>query len=138
MDHNFTCIIIDDEELARQELIKLLAAYPQIEIVNQAASGQKGIKLIEKHQPDIIFLDLEMPVMNGFEMFSKLKKQPKVIFMTNVDEAAFKIFDQKALDYLLKPFQKADLAKNINKLNITHKPLALPLENLLAQLKSKL
>jgi two-component system LytT family response regulator len=138
MESKFTCIIIDDEESARKELIKLLDAYPQIEIVDEAANGQEGIKVIEKHQPDIIFLDLEMPVMNGFEMFSKIKKQPKVIFMTTLDEAAVKIFEQKALDYLIKPFEKEALAKNIEKLNITHKPLALPLKNLLDQFKLKL
>jgi two-component system LytT family response regulator len=138
MENKFTCIIIDDEELARQELIKLLTAYAQIKIIAEATSGQEGLKLIEKHQPDIIFLDLEMPLMNGFEMFSKLKKQPKVIFMTTLDEAAIKIFEEKSLDYLLKPFEEEALEKNIQKLNITHKPLAQPLKNLLDQFKLKL
>jgi two-component system LytT family response regulator len=138
MDLKFSCIIIDDEESAREELIKLLAVYPEIEIIDQATSGQDGIKQIEKHQPDLIFLDLEMPVMNGFEMFSKLKKQPKVIFMTTLDEGAFKIFEKKGLDYLVKPFQKSALAKNIAQLKVTHKPLAMPLKNLLEQFKLKL
>lgn len=138
MDLKFSCIIIDDEESAREELINLLADHQEIEIIDQAASGQEGIKLIEKHQPDLIFLDLEMPVMNGFEMFSKLKKQPKVIFMTTLDEGAFKIFEEKGLDYLIKPFQKAALAKNIAQLKVIHKPLAMPLKNLLDQFKLKL
>ena len=137
MNHKFTCIIIDDEELARQRLIRLITPYNVFEVIAQATNGQEGLKLVEEHQPDVIFLDVEMPVMNGFEMLSKVKKQPKVIFTTAYDQYAIKAFEENSLDYLLKPVEKDRLEKCIAKLQATHKPMEMPLQQLLAQLKPK-
>jgi two-component system LytT family response regulator len=85
----------------------------------------------------MIFLDIEMPVMNGFEMLSKIKKQPKVIFTTAYDQYAIKAFEENSLDYLLKPIEKERLEKSMERLQETHKPMALPLQQLLDQLKPK-
>lgn len=137
MTNSISCIIIDDEELARQRLIRLLTPYSFINIIAQASNGLEGLKMVEKHQPDLIFLDIEMPVMNGFEMLSKVKKQPKVIFTTAYDQYAIKAFEENSLDYLLKPIEKERLEKSIQKLQETHKPMALPLQDLLDQLKPK-
>jgi two-component system LytT family response regulator len=137
MTNTFSCIIIDDEELARQRLIRLLSPYTFINIIAEATNGQEGLKLVEKHQPDLIFLDVEMPVMNGFEMLSKVKKQPKVIFTTAYDQYAIKAFEENSLDYLLKPIEKERLEKSMEKLQKMHKPMALPLQDLLDQLKPK-
>lgn len=135
--NTYTCLIVDDEELARQRLIRLLAPYTFIEIVAQASNGKEGLAMVEAHQPDLIFLDIEMPIMNGFEMLAKLKKQPKVIFTTAYDQYAIKAFEENSLDYLLKPIEKDRLQKSMDKLQEMHKPLALPLQNLLEQLKPK-
>ncbi|MBK0383763.1 response regulator transcription factor [Pedobacter sp. SD-b] len=134
---NITCIIIDDEELARQRLTRLLTPYKFIEIIAEASNGKEGLKLVEEMQPDMIFLDIEMPVMNGFEMLSKIKKQPKVIFTTAYDQYAIKAFEENSLDYLLKPIEKERLEKSMEKLQETHKPMALPLQQLLNELKPK-
>lgn len=135
--NKFTCIIVDDEELARERLIRLITPYHIFEIVAQAANGQEGLKLVEAHQPDVIFLDVEMPVMSGFEMLSKLKKQPKVIFTTAYDQYAIKAFEENSLDYLLKPVEKDRLDKCVAKLQEMHKPMEMPLQQLLEQLKPK-
>jgi two-component system LytT family response regulator len=135
--NTYTCLIIDDEELARQRLIRLLAPYTFIEIVAQASNGKEGLEMVELHKPDLIFLDIEMPVMNGFEMLSKIKKQPKVIFTTAYDQYAIKAFEENSLDYLLKPIEKERLEKSLEKLQEMHKPMALPLQDLLDQLKPK-
>ncbi|MDA9555474.1 response regulator [Pelobium sp.] len=135
MTNKYTAIIVDDEESARQHLTTLLADYPQIMLIADANNGKDGLKLIDQHQPDLIFLDLDMPLMNGFELFSKLKKQPKVFFMTDADESAIKIFEEKKLDYLLKPITKESLNECIEKLETTHQALAQPLKNLLDKLK---
>lgn len=135
--NKFTCIIIDDEELARQRLIRLITPYDVFEVIAQASNGQEGLKLVEEHQPDVIFLDVEMPVMNGFEMLSKLKKQPKVIFTTAYDQYAIKAFEENSLDYLLKPVEKDRLDKCVAKLQAMHKPMEMPLQQLLEQLKPK-
>ncbi len=132
-----SCIIIEDEELARQRLIRLLSPFTFIEIIAQASNGLEGLKLVEQHQPGLIFLDVEMPVMNGFEMLSKIKKQPKVIFTTAYDQYAIKAFEENSLDYLLKPIEKERLKKSMEKLQETHQPMELPLQQLLDQLKPK-
>jgi two-component system LytT family response regulator len=131
-------IIIDDEQLARQRIKRLLKAYPAIEIIAEAENGEQGLSIIELHQPDLIFLDIEMPVLNGFEMLSKLNHQPKVVFTTAYDQYAIKAFEEGSIDYLLKPIEIERLDKTINKLKqsnlaITH----VPLEALIRQMQSK-
>ncbi len=131
-------IVIDDEQLARQRIKRLLAIYNEINIIAEAENGAEGLALIEKHQPDLIFLDIEMPVLNGFEMLSKLKHQPKVVFVTAYDQYAIKAFDEGSIDYLLKPIETERLEKTIKKLKQTNlATLQLPIEDLIKQIQGK-
>ncbi len=110
-------IIIDDERLARAELKKLLQDYPEVEVVDEAANAEEGIAKIESQQPDLIFLDIQMPGKTGFDMLSQLEKAPHVIFTTAYDEFALKAFEVNALDYLLKPIEPKRLADAVQKLS---------------------
>jgi len=132
-------IIIDDEQLARQRLARLLKPYDMIDIVAEAVNGQDGLEKIESLLPDLIFLDIEMPVFSGFEMLARLKHQPKVVFTTAYDQYAIKAFEEDSVDYLLKPVETDRLEKTIDKLRRTqHQPPAeLPLEALIRQLNIK-
>src|SRR3712207_1330923 len=112
-------IIIDDERLARTELRKLLQEFPEIEIVDEAANVDEGISKIESHNPDLIFLDIQMPGKTGFDLLAELDRAPQVIFTTAYDEYALKAFDVNALDYLLKPVEPKRLADAIHKLHGT-------------------
>ena len=109
-------LIIDDERLARKELIKLLDEYKEIEIIGEAVNADDGIEKIKELQPELIFLDVQMPGKTGFEMLEELESVPKVIFTTAHGEFALKAFDVNALDYLLKPIQPDRLTESINKL----------------------
>ncbi len=109
-------LIIDDEPLARmvvQEYIQQFSG--QIEVLQECNDGFEGLKAIQQHQPDIIFLDVQMPKINGFEMLELVDKQPAVIFATAFDEYAIKAFEAHAVDYLLKPFSKERFNKAIEK-----------------------
>jgi two-component system LytT family response regulator len=110
-------IIIDDERLARAELRKLLQDFPEVEVVDEAANAEEGIAKIEAQNPDLIFLDIQMPGKTGFDMLSSLEKSPNVIFTTAYDEYALKAFEVNALDYLLKPVEPKRLADAIQKLH---------------------
>lgn len=111
-------IIIDDERLARNELKKLLMDYPEIEVVAEAANVGEGIEKIENLNPELIFLDIQMPGKTGFDLLSELDKTPHVIFTTAYDEYALKAFEVNALDYLLKPVEPKRLADAIQKLHL--------------------
>jgi len=111
-------IIIDDERLARTELKKLLQDFPEIEIIDEAGNAATAIEKINHHQPDLIFLDIQMPGKTGFDMLAELETVPVVMFTTAYDEYAFKAFEVNALDYLLKPIDKKRLEEAIKKLNI--------------------
>jgi two-component system LytT family response regulator len=108
-------ILIDDEPLARTITREYLAAYPQIEIVQECNDGFEGVKAITQHRPDLIFLDIQMPKINGFEMLELLDPCPAVIFTTAFDEYAIKAFESHAIDYLLKPFSKERFDKALQK-----------------------
>ena len=110
-------IIIDDERLARAELRKLLQDFPEVEVIDEAANAEEGIAKIEAQNPDLIFLDIQMPGKTGFDMLSSLEKSPNVIFTTAYDEYALKAFEVNALDYLLKPVEPKRLADAIQKLH---------------------
>src|SRR5690348_10090494 len=110
-------IIIDDERLARSELRKLLMDFPEIEVVAEASNAGEGVEKIENINPDLIFLDIQMPGKTGFDMLSELDKAPLVIFTTAYDEYALKAFEYNALDYLLKPIEPKRLADAIHKLH---------------------
>lgn len=110
-------IIIDDERLARAELRKLLLDFPEIEVVDEAANVQEGLDKIDEHNPDLIFLDIQMPGKTGFDLLQELDRSPYVIFTTAYDEFAIKAFEVNALDYLMKPIEPRRLADAIHKLN---------------------
>src|SRR6476620_2570221 len=109
-------IIIDDERLARTELRKLLQDFPEIEVVDEASNAEEGIQKIDNHNPDLIFLDIQMPGKTGFDMLAELDHAPQVIFTTAYDEYALKAFEVNALDYLLKPVEPRRLADAMEKL----------------------
>jgi two-component system LytT family response regulator len=109
-------IIIDDERLARNELKKLLQSHSEIEVIEEAANVDEGIEKIELLHPDLIFLDIQMPGKNGFDLLSEVEKAPRVIFTTAYDEYAIKAFEVNALDYLLKPIEPKRLGEALNKL----------------------
>ncbi len=108
-------IIIDDERLARKELKSLLKDYHEIEIVDECASPEEAIKSIEKHNPDLLFLDIQMPEKTGFDLLQELDKSPKVVFVTAFDEYAVKAFEVNALDYLMKPVDPERLKETMVK-----------------------
>ena len=112
-------ILIDDERLARTELRKLLAEYPDIEIVDEASNAEEGLQKIEGQNPDLVFLDIQMPGKTGFDLLSELDHAPHVIFTTAYDEYALKAFEVNALDYLLKPIEPRRLADAMEKLRKT-------------------
>lgn len=100
------CLIIDDEPLARSIVAEYLLKHPDIIIAQECGDGFEGIKAIKQHQPDLIFLDIQMPKINGFEMLELVEQQPGVIFTTAFDNYALKAFEANAVDYLLKPFSQ--------------------------------
>jgi two-component system LytT family response regulator len=108
-------IIIDDEPLARTIVKEYLMDYSQIELVSECNDGFEGIKAIQQYQPDLIFLDIQMPKINGFEMLELIEDPPAVIFTTAFDEYAIKAFESHAIDYLLKPFSKQRFDKAMQK-----------------------
>ncbi len=109
-------IIIDDEPLARSIVKEYLKDYPNIEVVEECNNGFEGVKAIGEHKPDLIFLDIQMPKINGFEMLELIEPAPPVIFTTAFDEYAIKAFETHAVDYLLKPFDKERFDKAVQKL----------------------
>jgi two-component system LytT family response regulator len=108
-------VIIDDERLARNELKKLLVDFPEIEVVAEAANANEGMEKIDAFEPELIFLDIQMPGKTGFDMLAELDRAPNVIFTTAYDEYALKAFEVNALDYLLKPVEPKRLADAIQK-----------------------
>lgn len=108
-------IIIDDEILARSIVKEYLQSYPEMEVVQECNDGFEGIKAIQQHQPDLVFLDIQMPKINGFEMLELIENPPAVIFTTAFEEYAIKAFETHAVDYLLKPFSKERFDKAIQK-----------------------
>ena len=112
-----TAIIIDDERLARAELRKMLSDYPEIEILAEASHVDEGVNLIHQHDPQILFLDIQMPEKSGFDLLQELDRVPLVIFTTAHDEFAIKAFEVNALDYLLKPIDPNRLSDVVQKIN---------------------
>jgi len=108
-------ITIDDEPLARSIVKEYLQKYSELEIVQECNDGFEGFKAIQQYHPDLIFLDIQMPKINGFEMLELLDHAPAVIFTTAFDEYAIKAFEAHAVDYLLKPFSQERFDKAIQK-----------------------
>lgn len=108
-------VIIDDEPLAREIVKEYLGTFTQIQILQECNDGFEGLKAIQQHQPDIIFLDVQMPKINGFEMLELVEELPAVIFTTAFEEHAIRAFEVNATDYLLKPFSKERFDKALQK-----------------------
>jgi two-component system LytT family response regulator len=97
-------IIVDDEELARQVLLEFLAVHPEIVVVAECANGFEAVKAVTELKPDLIFLDIQMPKLDGFEVLELIGTEPAIVFVTAYDEYALRAFEIHAVDYLLKPF----------------------------------
>lgn len=119
-------LVIDDEPLARMVVLEYLQPYHnQIQVLQECGDGFEGIKAIMQHQPDLIFLDVQMPKINGFEMLELVEQAPQVIFTTAFDEYAIKAFETHAVDYLLKPFSRERFNKAVEKF-LAQAPAAKP------------
>jgi two-component system LytT family response regulator len=108
-------VIIDDEPLAREIVKEYLQSFPQVQLMQECGDGFEGLKAIQQQQPDIIFLDVQMPKINGFEMLELVEELPAVIFTTAFEEHAIRAFEVNAVDYLLKPFSKERFDKAVQK-----------------------
>lgn len=118
---NYTTLIIDDERLAREEVRRALENYPEFTIVGEANNVEVAKALIEKEQPDIIFLDIHMPGKSGFDLLEELGTVPEVVFTTAYDQYAVQAFEVNALDYLVKPLREERFAKTIEKVKLEFK-----------------
>ena len=139
-----SAVIVDDEQLARDELAFLLKAVGDVDVVAQGKNGVEAVSLIKEHAPDIVFLDVQMPGLDGFAVIKKLidKKVPvpHVVFATAYDQYAVKAFEVNAVDYLLKPFDKVRVASSVRKAKERVNTSAVPaerLENLIRSLEHK-
>ncbi len=112
----YRAIVVDDEELAVRRLLRLLRAEPGVEVAGTAENGRTAIALVEELKPDLLFLDIQMPGCDGFEVIRRLRHKPVVIFTTAYDEYALKAFETSAVDYLLKPVEQDRLHKSLEKL----------------------
>ena len=129
-------IIIDDESLAREVIKEYLMDYPEVEVVQECIDGFEGIKAISFHKPDLIFLDIQMPKINGFEMLELIDDSPVVIFTTAFDEYAIKAFTVNSIDYLLKPIEKEALERSLKKFKSGIQKEIPDLKNILSELIS--
>lgn len=118
MKDKIKTIIIDDENLAREIIKNYLATCPDYSIIAECSNGFEGIKAINELSPDLIFLDIQMPKINGFEMLELIDNPPVIIFTTAFDQYALKAFEVNAADYLLKPFSRERFDEALNKANI--------------------
>lgn len=126
-------LIIDDEPLARMVVREYLLDFKDIELIQECNDGFEGLKAIQQYQPDLVFLDIQMPKITGFEMLELVEQPPAVIFATAFDEYAIKAFEAHAVDYLLKPFSKERFNKAVEKFlaSAAPKPVAKQTEELL-------
>ncbi|WP_276480061.1 LytR/AlgR family response regulator transcription factor [Paraflavitalea pollutisoli] len=108
-------LIIDDEPLARSIILEYLQQHPDIVVAQECGDGFEGLKSIQVHQPSLLFLDIQMPKINGFEMLELIEQPPAIIFTTAFDEYALKAFESHAIDYLLKPFSQERFDKALQK-----------------------
>jgi two-component system LytT family response regulator len=109
-------LLIDDETLARELIRSFLKGFPQIEIVGECSDGFQGLKMIQEAQPDLVFLDVQMPKLTGFEMLELMESPPMIVFTTAFNEYAIKAFEMSAVDYLLKPFSRERFKLTMDKI----------------------
>src|ERR1700757_2192260 len=127
-------LIVDDEKPAREELAFLLKAFPEIHLIAQGKNGLEAVSLIKEHSPDLVFLDVQMPGLDGFGVIKKLLDRkvplPKIVFATAFDQYAVKAFEVNAIDYLLKPFDKKRVAQSLQKARAMQNGDGLPSEKI--------
>jgi two-component system LytT family response regulator len=123
MDSALKTIIVDDETLARRGLKHRLKAVEDVQIIGEAGNGREALDLIRKHDPDLVFLDIQMPGMDGFDVLRALpqKKMPAIVFVTAFDDYAIKAFEAHALDYLLKPIEDSRLGEALERVRENRK-----------------
>jgi two-component system, LytTR family, response regulator len=114
-------IIVDDEALARQLINEYLQEYPQISVIAECKSGRQAVKAINEGKPDVVFLDIRMPGMDGFEVIEHLSHAPRIVFCTAHSDFALKAFEVNAVDYLLKPYDRKRFARAIQKVLAVHR-----------------
>src|SRR5271157_2889447 len=129
-----SAIIVDDEQLARDELAYLLKNAGDVNVVAQGKNGLEAVSLIKEHSPDLVFLDVQMPGLDGFGVIKKLLDRkvplPKIVFATAFDQYAVKAFEVNAVDYILKPFDKKRVAQSIEKARTQQGAESLPAEKI--------
>ena len=129
-----SAVIVDDEQLARDELAYLLKSAGDVNVVAQGKNGLEAISLIREHSPDLVFLDVQMPGLDGFGVIKKLLDRkiplPKIVFATAFDQYAVKAFEVNAVDYLLKPFDKKRVAQSVQKARAQQGAEGLPAEKI--------
>src|SRR6202048_2739693 len=141
---SLSAVIVDDEQLARDELAFLLKDVGDVDVVAQGKNGLEGVNLIREHNPDLVFLDVQMPGLDGFGVIKKLLDKkvvlPKIVFATAFDQYAVKAFEVNAVDYLLKPFDKKRVAQSLQKARAKQDPEVVPgerIETLMRMLESQ-
>jgi two-component system response regulator LytT len=131
---SLSAVIVDDEQLARDELAYLLKNADDVNVVAQGKNGLEAVNLIKEHNPDLVFLDVQMPGLDGFAVIKKLLDKkvplPKIVFATAFDQYAVKAFEVNAIDYLLKPFDKKRVAQSIQKARAKQEAGSLPTEKI--------
>ena len=115
---SYRTIIVEDEKPARDLLKAYLEDYPELELAGEFDNGFDGLKAINEIKPDVVFLDVQMPKLTGFEMLEVLEHHPEIIFTTAYDQYAIKAFEQNAVDYLLKPFSRDRFREALDKLRV--------------------
>src|ERR1700732_1894333 len=141
---SLSAVIVDDEQLARDELAFLLKDVGDVDVVAQGKNGVEGVSLIREHNPDLVFLDVQMPGLDGFGVIKKLLDRkiplPKIVFATAFDQYAVKAFEVNAVDYLLKPFDKKRVAQSVQKAKAKQESDGIPaeqIENLVRMLEAQ-
>jgi len=136
---SLTAVIVDDEQLARDELAYLLKNSSDVNVVAQGKNGLEAVHLIKEHNPDLVFLDVQMPGLDGFGVIKKLLEKklplPKIVFATAFNQYAVKAFEVNAVDYLLKPFDKKRVAQSVQKARAQHEAGSLPADKIDALLR---
>ena len=137
---NITCVIVDDEKLARDLLQEYLQQMPDIQVLGEASKGKDAVELIDKLKPDLFFLDVQMPGMTGFDVLDEITHDPYVIFCTAYDQYAIKAFEKNAVDYILKPLDqerfKQGVERAINRMKLEQNNVGELLRNMKTENKT--
>lgn len=133
--NNIKSIIVEDEFHSLERLKTLLNGFTQIDIIGEASDGETAVRIINELKPDLVFLDIQLPVYDGFAVLQKLSVKPKIIFVTSYDQYAIKAFEENAVDYILKPTSKERLEKSIERIMQSASPID---EQLILLLKKKI